>query len=282
MPEYAAWRSSARFCCYCLGLVFCGLHLLALPKNRQPVPELSQAAAFDLLHQLRSLRLASDVYVEFELESLPRNAATSRTRGRLAWSWNERGLIQRLVLLPTADTASHSTTREWILHGGPQSRAWMRTGSQAFEPIYGLALLQPLTQDGLFSVFDFLMPYIHWQSFRYEEAGRLKSRDVHYISLLTPKSDPFDGMVPRVRLALDARYAVPLSIKRYDHQGRLQWEQKIESIQKIDGQYVPKQYLIKSTLTGDRERFVMRAVKLQAPLDPQLFDPAFSSSMPQL
>jgi hypothetical protein len=280
MHEYAFGKSSARVCICFLGLVFVSLPLLALPKNRQPVPELSQEAAIDLLYQLRSLRLDRDVFVEFELESLPRNAATSRTRGRLAWSWDEAGLLQRLTLLPVSEAASNGSTREWILHSGPQSRAWMRTGSQPFEPVNGVDLLQPLIPAGLFSAFDFLMPFVHWQTFRYEEAGRLKSREVHYISLLAPKSDPIGAVVSRVRLALDARYAVPLSIKRYDQQGRLEWEQKIESIQKIEGQYMPKQYVIKSSLTGDRERFVMRSVKLQGPVNSQLFDPAVAVSVP--
>ena len=280
MPQYAFGKSSARvFLCF-LGLVFGGLHLLALPKNRQPVPELSQEATIDLLYQLRSLRLDRDVSVEFELESLPRNAATLRTRGRLAWSWDEAGLLQRLTLLPASEAASNGATREWILHSGPQSRAWMRSGSQPFESVNGVDLLQPLIPDGLFSAFDFLMPFIHCQTFHYEGAGRLKSREVHHISLLVPKSDPIEAVVSRVRLALDARYAVPLSIKRYDQQGRLEWEQKIESIQKIEGQYMPKQYVIKSSLTGDRERFVMRSIKLQGPVNPQLFDPAVSASMP--
>lgn len=264
-----------------MGGFICCIDSSALPKNRQPVPELSQEAASNLVHQLRSLRLSSDVYVEFELESLPRNAPTRRSRGWLAWSWSDGGLMQRLALLPAAGGAQNLPTQEWILHNGIASQAWTRKKTQPFKLIDGIDLLQPLTPHGLFSVFDFLMPYIHWPNFSYDGAGRLKSREVHYIDLLAPPSSPLDLMVPRVRLALDARYAVPLSVKRYDIDGKVQWEQKIESIQKLDGQYVPKQYLIKSISSGDRERFVMRAMKLQTPLEPQLFDPDLPASMPQ-
>lgn len=280
MPGFALCRHWAcSFACLAW-LVLGGSQLAALPKNRQPVPELSQQAAADLLQQLRLLRLSRDVYVEFELESLLRNTPTRRKRGWLAWSWNDRGLVQRLALLPVAGGAQNLPIQEWILHSGIDSQAWTRKNSQPFERIDGIDLLRPLTPHGLFSIFDFLMPYIHWQGFNYTGAGRLKSREVHYIDLLAPPSNPLQRMVPRVRLALDARYAVPLSVKRYDIDGNVQWEQKIESIQKLDGQYVPKQYLIKSISTGDRERFVMRSMKLQGPLDPQLFDPLLPAPMP--
>lgn len=281
MPHFALCRCWPRFIlCFYWGLIGC-IDSSALPKNRQPVPELSQEAASDLVHQLRSLRLSSDVYVEFELESLPRNAPTRRSRGWLAWSWSNGQLMQRIALLPAQSHARDLPMQEWILHGGSDFNAWSRSNSQSFEPIVGSELLRPLTPHGLFSVFDFLMPYIHWSNFSYDGAGRLKSREVHYIDLLASPSNPLNLLVPRVRLALDARYAVPLFVKRYDFEGNVQWEQKIESIQKLDGQYVPKQYLMKSISSGDRERFVMRTVQLKGPLDAQLFDPYLPASMPQ-
>ena len=101
MPHFALCRCWPRFSLHLGGLICC-IDSSAFPKNRQPVPGIIAGSCINLVHQLRSLRLSSDVYVEFELESLPRNAPTSRSRGWLAWSWSDGQLMQRFALLPAA------------------------------------------------------------------------------------------------------------------------------------------------------------------------------------
>ena len=252
---------------------------MALLKNRRPVQELNPAAVSDLLNHLRSLRISSDVYAEFELESLPRNQPTRRMSGSLAWSWNESGMVQRLSLSVPSKSSSDGFVKEWILHNGIHAKAWTRSGVGAFERMNASAMLQPLTPSSLFSVFDLLMPFIQWHAFNYEGAGRLSGREAHFISMLAPPNSPYLKLVPKVTLALDSEYALPLSVKRFDADGELQWVQKIESFRKFDGHYFPKKFLIKSISTGDRERIVMHDIKLMDALDHKLFDPTSVSPL---
>lgn len=256
--------------------------LMAQPKNRRPLQDLSAREASDLLAQFRTHRLSGDAIISFELAILPRTMPTRRVSGRLALSWNHRGLVQRVAILSAPSDSTDSTlVREWLLQGGPVPQAWSRSGSAAsFQWLNKAELLQPLVIDGYLTPFDLQMPYVYWKHFNYEGVGRLMSRHVHYYRLQPPQSKQSVSPWPSVRVAIDERYALPLAVQRYDADGALQFEQKIESIQRVSGQTIPKQYIMKSTERGDRVRFVLQSIKLDVTLDPKLFDPLEPSDWP--
>lgn len=232
------------------------------------------------LTAFRGQRLAGDFYFEFQLEHKPRRARTVRYNGKMWGTWKGQGPLSRIAIDPNpvhGNTAPQATQPvELIIQSGPVPAAWIRrSGGEGFEPIEGAALFEPILAGLLYSPFDLQMPFVYWERFQYEgPALAMGSRVAQQFLMLPPeKSASAQWGISGVRIGLDDTYDALLTIEVMDSEMVASWRVAVESVRKVQSQYIVKRMTLTDYPSKDRTTFNVTAAAVGLSLQRDLFAP---------
>lgn len=227
------------------------------------------------LEAFRQQRLEGDYVFEFQLEHKPRRARTVRYDGVMWGSWNEQGAVTRFKVLPDDAEASTATGLvELIIQNGPHARAWMRRDrTEEFKPVQGKALFEALLPGLVYSIFDLQMPFIYWEEFIYEGPALVGASRVAQRFLMIPPagSESERQGIKGVRVSLDDTYNAILRIEVIDEDGSVKSEFSVESLKKVQGQYIVKKITLEDYSSKDRTTFKVVDASVGLQLDKELF-----------
>lgn len=228
------------------------------------------------LEAFRRQRLEGDYVFEFQLEHKPRRARTVRYDGIMWGTWNDQGALTRLkVLSGEAEESMSPALVELIIQNGPEPSAWIRRdATKEFKPVQGEALFEPLLPGLVYSVFDLQMPFIYWDEFIYEGPSLVGASRVAQRFLMIPPEDSESARqgIKGVRILLDDTYNAILRIEVIDDDGSVKSEFSVESLKKIQGQYIVKKITIEDYSSKDRTTFRVMDADVGIRLDRELFD----------
>lgn len=233
------------------------------------------------LEAFRRQRLEGDYVFEFQLEHKPRRARTVRYDGIMWGTWNDKGALTRLkVLSGEAGDNTSSTLVELIIQNGSEPSAWIRRdATEEFKPVQGEALFEPLLPGLVYSVFDLQMPFIYWDEFIYEGPSLVGASRVAQRFLMIPPEDSESARqgIKGVRILLDNTYNAILRIEVIDNDESVKSEFSVESLKKIEGQYIVKKITIEESSSKDRTTFRVMDADVGIRLDRDIFDPSMDS-----
>lgn len=230
----------------------------------------------------RNQRMAGDFYFEFQLEHKPRRARTVRYDGMMWGSWNEAGPVSRIIIYPNAagnpDSANEPEDPvELIVQNGDAPEAWIRHSRDAdFQLIQGEALFTPIFSELLYSPFDLQMPFVYWDEFVYEGPTlAMGSRVAQQFLMLPPENSPsMQRGISGVRIGLDDTYDALLTIEIIDAEGDITSRFAVESVKKLQKQYIVKRITLSDSPSKDRTTFKVDSASVGLSLNRNLFNAA--------
>jgi hypothetical protein len=154
----------------------------------------------------------------FHLEERPYRSPSLSVTGRLFGYWLQGQRWSRIEL----DGSEHSGEISYIMDGSLQPRIWKRAdGSFSAIPIEDMN--NPLVPGFSITLFEILMPYLHWEESDYQGPTRIMGRPVHRFVLENPEQDIGPAYV---ELSIDESYAVMLQLRSYnsDDTERRRWQ----------------------------------------------------------
>lgn len=252
--------------------------LPAQPKGFRPPPNYvtparpDQAEGARVLAEFRTLGIAGDYWLEFELRVLPRRGAERTVAGQLLGSRNELGPVTRLTLPGTGGLASE---RRWLIQGGPAAAAWQWSGSDGqttalaagglFEPVGGTEL----------TLFDLQMPFLYWTDFVYEGLTRVRGRPAHSF-VLYPPADVAAARpgLTGVRVQLDTQFQALVQAEFLGPKGAVEKTIGVLDLKKVGEQWMVKSIDLRNNVTRDKTRFGVTGAALNLALPAGTFSPA--------
>lgn len=265
-------------------LVAC-LAFLAVPppaaaqqKGYRPLPRYVQTAPPDqaegrrILEQFRSMGIAGDHYLEFQLRVMPRRGPERRVPGRLWGGRTGSGPIWRFVLQP----GPVASEQRWLIQNGPRPALW---GWSAATPgrtdvLGGQALFDPIAETDL-TAFDLQMPFFYWTEHVFEGVTRVRGRPAQ-VFLLYPPAD-FAERHPAmagVRVYLDLEYHAMVQAEQLGAEGRVTKAMTVIDLKKVGEQWIVKSIDVRDEATRNKTRFSVTGAALGLDFSNSLFDPA--------
>jgi hypothetical protein len=232
------------------------------------------------LAAFRNQRLAGDFYFEFQLEHKPRRARTVRYDGRMWGTWNAEGPVSRILIYPTPSSrepmGEPANPVELIVQNGSEPEAWIRRSPEVdFQPVAGQALFEPILPGLLYAPFDLQMPFVYWDTFHYEGPTlAMGSRVAQQFLMLPPEGSPSgDRGIAGVRIGLDDTYNALLTIEVVDAEDAVNSRFAVESVQKLQEQYIVKRITLTDYPSKDRTTFKVESASVGLSLERDLFEP---------
>jgi hypothetical protein len=232
------------------------------------------------LAAFRSQRLAGDFYFEFQLEHKPRRARTVRYDGMMWGTWNADGPVSRLIVYPNkserASPGEPVKPVELIVQNGPVPKAWIRRSSEAdFRRIRDQALFEPILPGLFYSPFDLQMPFVYWEQFGYEGPRLAMGSRVAQQFLMYPPEDSPSKLqgIAGVRIGLDDTYNALLTIEVLNAEEDITSRFAVESVQKLQEQYIVKRITLTDYPSKDRTTFKVDSASVGLTLNSDLFAP---------
>ncbi len=240
----------------------------------------SQEDGWEVLRKFRSLGLAGDYSFRFQLRVMPRKGKTRAVSGLMYGTMNELGPLSRVdvvlaeasvgpqaelvparvhrLLLQNGLFARAMESRDEVADGVPQ----MVPTERYFEPI----------ADSDFTVFDLLMPYTYWQSFRYEGRTTFRGRPSHVFWLYPPENDAFlRERLSGVRIHLDEEFYALIQAEIFDAEEKLAKTVTIVDFKKVDDQWILSQVDVRDDRTRDKTRFKVTDASMNLELPESVF-----------
>ena len=260
--------------------------LPAQPKGFRPPPNYvttarpDQAEGARILAEFRTLGIAGDYWLEFELRVLPRAGAERSVAGQLLGSRNELGPITRLTLPGTGGLAGE---RRWLIQGGPAAAAWQWNGTA------GLTTVLP--PEGMFAplggteltLFDLQMPFLYWTDFTYEGLTRVRGRPAHSFVLYPPTAImAVRPGLTGVRVLLDTQFQALVQAEFLGGKGAVEKSISVLDLKKVGEQWMVKSIDLRDTVTRDKTRFEVTGAAMSLTLPAGTFSPAALALEPPL
>jgi hypothetical protein len=252
--------------------------LPAQPKGFRPPPNYvttakpDQAEGARVLAEFRTLGIAGDYWLEFELRVLPRKGPERTIAGQLFGSRNELGPVTRLTLPGTGGLASE---QRWLIQGGPRPASWSWNGADGrTTEMAAVGLFEPLGGTEL-TLFDLQMPFLYWTDFVYEGLARVRGRPAHSFVLYPPAD--VAGARPGltgVRVLLDTQFQAMVQAEFLGAAGATEKTVSILDLKKVGAQWMVKSIDLRNSVTRDKTRFGVNAVALGLSLPADTFSPA--------
>lgn len=213
----------------------------------------------------------------FRLRHMPR-------RGE---EFSRTGTIYGLALghgISRIDIDSQSDASEsvnYLLQSGQEPKAWIYLFDQKKSiPLSDKQLFDPIVSGMNQSPFDLLLSFIFWE-FKYLKSGKVAGRPSHIYSFSPPgwvenaRSD-----IANITLALDDNYQAPLRVETFSKKGASCRTYILNSLKKIDGQWVVKSLDCKDRTNRSTTRFEVTAVALNLDFGSRFFSPLGLSDKP--
>jgi len=233
----------------------------------------------------RAQRLEGDFCFKFQLEQKPRRGKTVRYDGVMYGSWNERGPVSRFQLFPEQigkEAPIGLSAIEMIVQNGVAPEVWVRRhASERFTLIADEALFEPIFEGVLYTPFDLQMPFIFWEDYVYEGPSRVLSRIGQRFLMQPPEGSlAAQNGVTAVRIALDDAYYALLQVEVLGADGHERSRFTVESLKKVQGQYIVKEIKLKNLFSKDATSFNVKAASVGLIFDAAVFDPRGNADAP--
>ncbi len=260
--------------------------LAAQPKGFRPPPNYVTTSKPDpaegarILAEFRTLGIAGDYWLEFELRVLPRAGAEHSVAGQLLGSRNELGPITRLTLPGAGGLA---TERRWLIQGGPAAAAWQWNGADGqTAPLATAGLFEPLGGTEL-TLFDLQMPFLYWTDFVYEGLTRVRGRPAHSFVLYPPAAvAAVRPGLTGVRVLLDTQFQALVQAEFLGARGAVEKTISVLDLKKAGEQWMVKTIDLRNSITRDKTRFDVTAAAMNLTLPAGTFTPAALAPEPPL
>jgi len=229
-----------------------------------------QAEGRRIIEDFRQRGLPGGMYLEFELQVLPRRGETRTVPARLWTGQNENGPIWRLEIAPGDAVAQ----QRLLVQNGPQSALWSwRPGFPVSQP--GLDALFGRLADTDLTPFDLQMPFLYWNDFVFEGVARLRGRPAH-VFLMYPPSEvtALQPGLTGVRVYLDTQFNALVQAEQIGADNRLLKSITLLDLKKVDEQWIPKSTDVRDEETRNKTRIAVTGAALGLDLLPTLFEPA--------
>jgi hypothetical protein len=247
----------------------------------EPTPvALNAADAAKELSDFRHGRLDGDFCLQFNLTHLPRRGDEVHYTGTAWGTWNEQGPVTRFRLcqtpLPPApgQPATLPVYWEWLVQNGPSPRIWvLEPGAKAAREVLPAQWRAPLFPGTDYTPFDLLMPFLYWDDSAYTGPARILGRGVDIFTLKPPAAEQPAG-IGSVHVAIDRELGKLVRIEQLDPKGVQTREFDLDSIAKVQGQWMVQTCELQNVVAHDYDRFEVKSAALKLKLDAAVFDPA--------
>jgi len=207
----------------------------------------------------------------FRLRHMPRRGEEFSRTGTIYGLAPGHG-ISRIDL----DSQSSTTELEnYLLLSGQKPKAWIYLfDNKESRQLSDKQLFDPIVSGMNQSPFDILLSFIFWE-FKYLKSGRVAGRPSHIYSFTPP------GWVRNARpdinnitLALDDNYQAPLRVETFSKKGVPNRTYILNSLKKIDGQWIVKSIDCKDRSNRSTTRFEVTAAALNLDFGLMVFSPS--------
>ncbi len=240
----------------------------------------SQKDGWEVLQKFRSLGIANDYALRFQLRIMPRREKTRTVPGVLYGTNSEQGPLTRIdVVLEEATIGDDAALVKARAH-----RLLLQNGifASAVESLDSVDSGQPREipveerfrsiAGSNFTVFDLLMPFTYWQRFRYEGRTTFRGRPAHVFWMYPPKEDKaLARHVSGVRIYLDEEFYALIQAEIFGADETLAKTLTIVDFKKVDEEWILSQVDVRDEKTRDKTRFKVIDAEMNVDLPPNLF-----------
>ena len=237
-----------------------------IAKNH--IADINQEEAETLLKALREYRLSGDFIFTFNLIHYPYREDEITLSGTLYGTADENGPILRIHLKQV-----NGENDRLLLKNGTSPRSWKKTKNEVKE-LKGAELLVPVSENFVYTPFDFQMPFIHWPKFSYTGSKRVKGRPTYIFQMIPPDStQEIQPDLKFIEIALDANYNAMVRVNMVSQNDKTFKQIEILSLKKTQGQYIPKIVDLLNKENRSKTRFKVAGAALNLNLPKSLFIP---------
>ena len=240
------------------------------PPNYVQFGKPDQAEGRRIIEDFRQRGLPGGLYLEFQLQVMPRRGDERIVPARLWVGRNDKGPIWRLELAPDDTTAR----QRLLVQNGPQSALWSWRPGSGVTQLGADALFDPLADTDL-TAFDLQWPFLFWNDFVYEGLARVRGRPA-YVFLMYPPSEVTARRpaLTGVRIYLDTQFNALVQAEQIGAENSLLKSITILDLKKVDEQWVLKSIDVRDEETRNKTRFAVTGAAAGLDFLPTLFEPA--------
>lgn len=180
------------------------------PPARQMPDRLDQESGEALLESFRGGQGVGVFGYKFELEERPYRDSSWQLSGRLYGHWFGDPYWSRLEIDQDSGEAA-----VWLLRNGREPAIW-KWQDDRFREVEPANWNNPLIDGSSVTIFDLLMPYIHWQESEYLGPTRHLGRPIQRFLLQNPIADAEPAVVEAY---IDEAFFALLQVRSYDAEG---------------------------------------------------------------
>jgi hypothetical protein len=231
--------------------------------------EADQAEGARMLDEFRSLGIAEDYALDFDLRVMPRRGHERTVSGRM-FGAREGGFDVTLVRF-----GADSQPRALLFRKGPAGGVWSHDGStseahkldetEKFAPIAGTDL----------TAFDLTMPFLAWSDIVYEGVTNLRGRPAQRFIAYPPEAvAAAHPELSGVRFHLDAQFNALVQAELIGKAGEPVKTITVLELKRTRDQWVVKTIDVRNDTTRDKTRFRVTAAALGISHARAIFQPA--------
>ena len=225
--------------------------------------DLAPEVAAERWAQFSSSKLAGDYAMAFDLTHRPLRGEDVKYKGYMLGAEFGGAVYTRIYIAPLADLKKGET---FILKNSPNGSVVWKFENGKFVELKTQAWQTPLIKGLLYSPFDLLMPYKHWQA-KYMGAGRV-GQAVHNFELSNEKFS-----AQKVCVSLTRDFNAPAQVQIFENEV-LKKTARLGSVKKVDnGIWIMREASVKDNETRDNDvlRFTHAIFKIALPRE--IFSP---------
>lgn len=197
---------------FCAGCLSADAQLKGRPTPARQTPAaISESDGRLLIERFQQNQDVGRFGYRFHLEERPYRLPSYSVTGRLFGYWMHG---QRWTLIEL-DGVDGTGDIRYLMDGGKLPRIW-KWEDDRFSTFPVEDMNEPLAPGFSITLFEILMPYLHWKDSIYQGPTRILGRPVHRFVLENPKENFGPG---HVELAIDESYAVMLQLRSYNRDG---------------------------------------------------------------
>lgn len=242
-------------------LVFTG-ELSAQSRFRPPpdyvqIGEPDQAEGARMLAEFRSLGIAGDFALDFDLRVMPRRGPERTIRGRM-FGTRDEGRDVTLVRFE-----GDSQPRSILFRRGEGGGVWTHDGAaQDAHKLAEAELFAPIAGTDL-SAFELTMPFLEWSDFVYEGVTNLRGRPAQQFIAYPPEAvAAARPELTGVRFHLDAQFNALVQAELIGDAGAVLKTITVLELKRTRDQWVVKTIDVRNDTTRDKTRFRVTAAAL--------------------
>lgn len=267
--------SSARFATAAFAAaLLCAGDLSAQSRFRPPpsyvqTGEPDQAEGARLLAEFRSLGIAGDYALDFDLRVMPRRGPERTVSGRM-FGAREDGFDVTLVRF-----AEGAQPRALLFRKGPGGGVWSHDGGTAgAHKLDEAELFAPIAGTDL-TAFELTMPFLAWFDVVYEGVTNLRGRPAQQFIAYPPAAiAAAHSELTGVRFHLDAQFNALVQAELIGAAGAVMKTITVLELKRTHDQWVVKTIDVRNDTTRDKTRFRVTAAALGISNARVIFQPA--------